>query len=68
MDTPTSLMNERVSDLCGLMGEMRQEMTEMKGCLAIVKTDVAWLKRCFWLPVGAACTALIGAGVAVLFR
>ena len=67
MDTPISLMNERVSELCRLVGDMRQEMSGIRATLATVKADVAWLKRFFWLPVGAACTALIGAGVAVLF-
>ena len=67
MDTPMSLMNERVSELCRLMADMRHEMTEMRTCLATVKADVVWLKKFFWLPVGATCTALIGVGVAILF-
>ena len=68
MDTPMSLMNERVSELCHLMACMKQEMSKMRECMGGLRADVCWLKRSLWWIVGLVGSALVAGMVFCLGR
>jgi len=48
------------------MGELRDCVTTVKVDMATVKTDVAWLKRSYWVIVTASTGALVTGIVSIL--
>lgn len=66
MDTPTSLINERLNALCDNIGKMAQEVAKMRECMGGLRADVTWLRRMVFWTLGLIGMIVTGGGVQIV--